>query len=379
MDTIGVGIIGWGFMGQTHTHALRSIPLFYPNIGWKPELRSVCSRRLDKAREAADMLGFAHYTDDYRELLARDDVQVVSVCTPNELHEEMVIAAVRAGKHVYIDKPLTTDYASAMRIMEACKGGSSLTQMVLHNRFFPSAMRAKELIEQGRIGEVISFQCRYLHSGSIDSNKPMGWKQGASAGVLQDLGSHALDMVTWLMGYPKEVFCTLRQLYAQRPMRDGKMESALGDDQALMLLRMDNGALGTVEASKISTGTEDELTLEIYGTRGALRMQPMRQGYLEFFDNAQPDVPLGGERGYVSIACNARFPAPGGTFLPPKNAIGWDRAHIHCYYSFLDCVVHGKTPSPTLQDGAKLQMLMQRMVDSDAARSWMDVDFIEAE
>lgn len=371
MRKIGVGIIGWGFMGKTHTHALRSIPLFYPGIDFEPELVGVCSRTVSKAEEAKDLFGFRFATGDYRELLACGDIEVVSICTPNGQHEKMAIDALKAGKHVYIDKPLSTDGESAMRILEAAKGAAGRVQMVFNNRFLPSTMRAKQLVEEGLIGDVLTFSCRYLHSGSIDPNRPMGWKQGMEGGVLLDLGSHALDLTAWLIGWPKEVFCAMNTLYGERPTKEGGVCGEISEDHALMMMRMENGALGMIEASKISSGAADELTLEISGTKGAIRWNLMEPSWLQYYDNTQPETALGGMRGFTKIECIGRYPAPGGVFLPSKNTIGWDRGHIHCYYSFLDCVAHGRTPQPTLEEGVRLQLLMDKMAQSAREGRWI--------
>ena len=373
MKTIGIGVIGWGFMGRTHTHALRALPLMYPNAGFRVELNCVCSRRLEMARQAAEELGFKDYTDDYRALLARDDIDVVSICTPNNLHEEMAIAALEAGKHVYIDKPLAVTEESAARIAAAAaKATGCFTQMVFNNRYFPATLRAKQLVDEGRIGTLLSFHARYLHSGSIDPNKPIGWKQQMQGGVLLDLGSHALDLITWLCGYPEAVFAAERNLFDARPTKDGGTETALSEDHVVALMRMPGGALGVMESSKIATGANDELTLEVRGTEGALRWNGMNASFVEFFDNTVPEAPLGGERGFTAIESVARYPAPGGSFLPPKNAVGWDRGHIHCYYSFLDCVARGVRPENGIAEGAKLQALMGAMQASAASGRWVD-------
>ena len=372
MQEIGVGIIGWGFMGRTHAHVLREIPLFYPGCGFRPVIKSVCSRRLEIAQGAAEMLGAPHYTDDYRELLARTDIQVLSISTPNALHEQMIVDALKAGKHLYIDKPLTVDGASAARIEEAALNSTSLTQMAHNNRFFPSVLRAKQLIDEGRIGNLLSFSARYDHSGSIDPTRPAGWKLQESAGGLLDIGSHALDMVAYLIGYPARALCKLRTLYPERPAPGGGTLKNLADDQAVMLLEMPNGAVGTVTASKITTGAEDELSFEIQGDKGAIRWRLMEADYVEFYDNTLQEAALGGERGFRRIASTARYPAPGGAFLPPKNRIGWDRAHMHCYYSFLECVHRGTPASPDLFEGARLQRLMDAMVTSNNTGAWVD-------
>lgn len=372
MKTIKIGIIGWGFMGRTHAHALRAMPLFYPGAGFRAEIAGICSRRLEKAREAAEELNVPYYTDDYRQLLAREEIDAVSVCTPNALHEEIALAALKAGKHLYIDKPLANTAQGARRIADQAEKSGVFTRMVFNNRYLPVTLRARELVDQGRIGRVLSFEGRYLHSGSIDPNKPIGWKQTLQGGVLLDLGSHVLDLITWLCGYPEAVFCAQRTLYATRPTREGGATRDLSDDQTLMLLRLPGGAMGQVEASKIATGANDELTVEIRGEKGALAFDLMQPNYLRFYDNTRPEAPLGGERGFQWIETVARYPAPGGTFLPPKNSIGWDRGHLHCYYTFLDCLARGAAPDNGVGEGARLQMLMERAAQSAAQGSWVD-------
>lgn len=374
MRTIGVGVIGWGFMGKTHTHALRSLPLFYGDAEFRVALKHVCSRRREQARRAAQEMGFERYTEDYRVLLEDPEVEVVSICTPNELHEEMAVAALKAGKHVYIDKPLSLDAVGAERIRAAAQGSGKRTRMVFNNRYLPAMLRAKALMDEGRVGEVLSFSVRYLHSGSIDPDKPIGWKQRTQGGVLLDLGSHGLDLVTWLTGYPRRVFCKNRVLYDRRPDGAGGTEDRLGEDHTLAMMELPNGALGTVEASKIATGTNDELLLEIRGVKGAIAWNSMDPGYLEFFDNTLPEQSLGGLRGFVRIESVGRYDAPGGAFLPPKNAVGWDRGHIHCYYTFLKEIAHGGEADNDVASGARLQRLIEALKQSDREHRWVDVD-----
>lgn len=374
MRSIGIAVIGWGFMGRTHTHALRAIPLMYPGIDFRPVLKCVCSRREEPARKAMEDLGFESYTTDWRTLLTRDDIDVVSICTPNSMHEGMAVAFLKAGKHVYIDKPLSVTAEGAERIAQAARESGSLTQMVMNNRFLPATMRAFRLAQEGRLGEIIGLRGYYLHSGSIDENKPIGWKQQMEGGVILDLASHVLDLVTGICGFPEKVMCASHTLYASRPTKDGKTETDLAEDHAVITMRMKNGAIGTVEASKIATGANDEMGFEIYGKKGAVKFDLMEPNWLWFFDQTVPEAPLGGNRGWTRIESCARYPAPAGTFLPPKNTIGWDRGHIHCYYSFLDCVAHGKKPSPTIEDGAKLQKLLSAALTSAQSGEWVTME-----
>ena len=376
MKEFRIGIIGWGFMGRTHAHSVRSIGLFYPGAGFKATVAGVCSRRLEMAKAAAEELGAGYYTDDYRELLEREDIDVVSICTPNAQHEEMAIAALKAGKHVYIDKPLADDAEAAARIAKAAEEANVSTCMVFNNRYLPSVMRAKQLVDEGRLGRLLSFSGRYLHSGSIDPNKPIGWKQSMQGGVILDLGSHVLDLITWMCGYPSAVLCATQNLYAQRPTKEGGVTESLSEDQAIITLRMPNGALGTVEASKIATGSNDELTIELRGDKGAVIWDLMQPNYVKFYDNTLPEKALGGDRGFVSIESVARYPAPGGIFLPPKNTIGWDRGHMHCYFTFLNDLANGVKPENGIAEGARLQQLLARCAASAAEGRWTDTSDI---
>lgn len=374
MKTINVGIIGWGFMGKTHTQCLRSIALFYPGIDFKVNLRCICTRRIEKAQEAMRDAGFETCTDNWRELIAMEDIDVVSICTPNQDHEEMAIAALEAGKHVYLDKPVAVTGESAMRIAAAAEKAKGKTRVVFNNRYMPATMRAKQIIEEGRIGKIMHFEARYLHSGSIEPNKPIGWKQQMQAGTLLDMGSHVLDLMTWLIGYPARALCRTRVLYPERPTKDGGVEKQLADDHVLMMLEMADGALGVIEASKIATGSNDDLIFEIRGEKGALRWDLMDPNYLDFYDTTVPGSPMGGLRGFTRIETVARYPAPGGAFLPPKNTIGWERGHMHCYYTFLDAVAHDlPADDNTIAEGVKLQCLMDKMLESNELGSWVEV------
>lgn len=376
MKQINVGIIGFGFMGKTHTYGYKTIPLFYDALPFKINLAGVCNRTLSKAVKAKDELGFGFATDDPDEIIFNDDIDVVNICTPNIYHEEAVIKALKAGKHIYCDKPLTVSYDSAQKIVRLAKDTKVITQMALQYRFYTATMRAKELIDTNRLGNIISFRASYLHSGSVDPNKPIGWKQDkeyGGGGVLFDLGSHVLDILYHLMGEYDEVFSKTRILYPERPGKDGKMIKITADDIALIVAKMKNGAIGTIEASKIATGTNDELKFEIHGDRGAIRFDLMNANYLEFFDNTVGEASLGGDRGFVKIECVQRYPKPGGSFPSPKVSIGWTRGHVHSLYNFISCVYENKKAEPSFEDGAYIQKVMEKAYESDIKREWIRI------
>lgn len=371
MDTIGIGIIGWGFMGRTHAFAAQNLPLFYPGVT-RPKLVGIASRRMESALEAQQTMGFTYATDDWRSLLAREDIRAVSICTPNDLHEEMLLAALKAGKHVYLDKPASTSAASARRMLDVSRNSSLHVQMAFHNRFFPCVMRARQLMDEGRIGRILSFRITYLHSGSIDPGRPAGWKSEAgSAGVLLDLGSHALDMLSFLGGEIQSLCSRNMTLYPARPRKGGGRLESPGEDAVFMLAQLRGGGMGTIEASKIVTGAMDDFRVEIGGERGALRFDLMNPNWLYFYDNTRPEQPLGGERGWTRIESAAAYPPPGGQFLPHKNSIGWVRAHVASYYHFIDSLSRGIAPQPSLAQGVYVQELMDAAMRSHKTGGWV--------
>lgn len=373
MKTIGIGIIGCGFMGKTHTYGAKTIPLYYDNLPFVPALVGVCDANFEAARKMKEQNGFAHAFGDVDELLACADIDAVTVSTPNVFHKDIILKALAAGKHVYCDKPLTASYAEALELCEAGRKSGLVAQMAHQFRFFPAVMRAKQILAEGRIGNIMSFHGAYLHSGSIDKNKPIGWKQDKAmggGGVLFDLGSHMLDLLYSLLGEASELFASTRILYPERPNGKGEMVKIDADDSAWILLKLPSGAQGMVEASKIYTGTNDDFSFEIYGDRGALRFDSNLPNWLEFFDNEKPEKALGGDRGYTRIETMSSFEKPGGSLPPAKFPMGWIRSHVHCFYNFCDSVYHERPASPSFEDGAYVLKLLETAYASAEEGRW---------
>jgi predicted dehydrogenase len=375
MKEYGIGIIGFGFMGKAHTYGYQTIPFYYRNLPFRTKLVGVCTAHPKTAQQAKELYGFSFATTDPNEIWNHPSVDIVHICTPNVFHKDQVILALQAGKHVYCEKPLTTSYRDAKEIVSILDGTDAITQMTFQNRFLPAVLRAKELLKEGRLGRILSFRACYLHSGSVDPDQPIGWRQDKAmgGGVLFDLGSHVLDIIYYLIGKYQSILAKNTVLYPQRPAPDGTRKEITAEDQSLMLVQMKNGSTGVIEASKIATGMNDEMRFEIHGDRGAIRFHLMDPSYLEFYDNTKPDQPIGGERGFTRIETVQRFPEPGGAFVSPKAPIGWIRGHVHCLYSFLNCVYEGKQASPSLRDGAYIQYVMEKAFESDRTSRWVEL------
>ncbi|MBN1446175.1 MAG: Gfo/Idh/MocA family oxidoreductase [Candidatus Omnitrophica bacterium] len=343
MKTYNIGLVGFGLIGRVHAYGYDNLKYYYPDSGFGAKLFGVCGRRRETVEEAKKSLGFSYGTTDYRELINHPDVDVIDICTPNNLHKEQLLEALKAGKPVYCEKPLVCDMNEAEAISEALRDFKKTHQVAFHNRFFPASLKAKDLIVSEGLGEIISYRIAYYHSGSLDAEKPMGWKQEKGAGVLLDLGSHAIDLIYFFLGEFKEVAGREKTLYPERKDRTGNTVKVDVEDYFIINAGMKNGAMGVIEASKIAAGAEDELKYEIYGTKGALRYNSMHPNYLEFFNSDEK------EAGFKSIPTVSRYPE--GSFPGPKFSVGWTRAHIHSIYSFLKCIDEGKSASPSFYDG----------------------------
>jgi len=377
MKQFGVGMVGYGFIGKMHTFAYKSIPVYYDPPPANIRLIGVCTSRAETAQRAAEHGGYEFGTTDYHKLLERDDIHIINCCTPNNLHKDLLIDAIKAGKNVYCDKPLTTDMKSAHEIMDVVSSSRVINQMTFQYRFVPAMIRARQLIQEGLLGNPMSFRAEYLHAGYIDPGRQMSWRLDVSqggAGALFDLGSHVLDLVRYLLGECTEVFATTRTFIKQRPISKGSKElvDVKVDDLALLQMKMDNGSIGTVEASRIATGANDDLKVEIHGSEGAIRFKLMEANWLDVYDNRAESDPIGGRKGFTRIETVQRYPAPA-AFPGPKFMVGWERFHIASMHDFLCNVVKGEVAPPAFYDGFKVQEVMEAALISANKGSWVKI------
>ena len=369
MKTYRIGLLGAGFMGRTHSWCWQSLPYFYSGLPFRVELAAVATSRPETAERARAELGYARVHADAEALVADPEIDIVDIATPNHLHRDALLGALRHGKAVYCDKPLTGDIASALAIEAAVAGtDTSRVQMVFHNRFFPATLRAKQIIESGTLGEPVSFRLEYLHSGNVPEGKRLAWKdrRDFGAGVLYDLGSHAVDLLTWLCDRPiVDVFARQKTLHPLRPSLEDPsvLVEQDSDDMTLMNVVLAGGAIGTIEASKIATGAQDELRFEIHGTRGAVRFNLMDPNYLDWFDLADPETPHGGFSGFQRIHCVQRYEPPA-MFPAPKATVGWLRGHLHSIYSFVDALHEGRPCEPSLARGIEIEKVLAAVAES---------------
>lgn len=375
MKTYHVGILGFGFIGKVHAYGYRNLPFFYDPTPLQARITHVVTSRPETAEKARQTIGADVAATDFRAVTENPQIDIVHICTPNHLHKEALLSAMAHGKHIYCDKPLTANMAEAREIQAAMAGYHATAQMTFQNRFFPATMRAKQWIDSGALGNLLSFRACYLHGGNANPSAPLKWRLTADAGggVIADLASHVLDLVDWLVGPFQSLAAATQIAYPERPLPNNPEQRAAADveDSVVILARMPSGAIGTIEATKIATGAEDELRLELHGSRGGLRFNGMAPHHLEVHDAAAPDQPLGGTRGWNRIDTGQRYPSPATDFPSPKAAIGWLNSHVACLAHFLDAVAQERPAKPGLDQGIRIQHLIECIRQSASRNSAM--------
>lgn len=367
MKTFRIGMIGYGSMGRTHHYAIDCMRHFYPDAPYRAEITRLCART-EQTRLAARQSGILQTTADEDDILCAPDIDIVDICTPNLYHYEAAKRALAAGKHIYCEKPLCVTYAQARELADMAQQANVTAQVVFNTRFLPPIRRAKQLCDQGTLGRILSFRCAYLHASCTDPQKPAGWKQNreiCGGGVWFDLGSHITDLIYYLCGPFASVEGHAQIAYPQRTGADGAVWSTNADEAFYAFAVLQNGAYGTLEANKLALGTNDDLTLAIYGDRGAIRFSLMEPNWLYYYDGSRPGGDYGGLRGFTRIECVGRMPEGAYPLGGQKAPIGWLRGHTESYHAFLDCVYANRPAAPSFADAAHVQWVLEQAYKGD--------------
>lgn len=370
MKHLTIGLMGLGFMGKTHLWAVRNLPFFY-DLPFTAEVVAVCAsgRHPEKTRALAQAYGISTVTDE-ASILRDPAIDVIDVCTPNSYHFETAKAALRAGKHVLCEKPLTVTAAEGRELSELARASGLTCGTVFNNRYLAPVMRAKQLIDEGRLGRILSFDFSYKHNSCIDPERRVGWKQTreAGGGTLFDLGPHVIDLCHFLCGRIATVTARSQIAFPTHLMPDGAQWQTNADEAFYMICELENGAVGNITVSKLTQGANDELTFTVNGTLGSLSFSLMDPNYLNFYDASATGAPIGGVRGYTRIECVGRYPTPATGFPTPKAPAGWLRGHLCSMAAYLTAVYEGKPASPSFEDGAYVLAVMEAARRSDEMR-----------
>ena len=426
--TLRVGLIGFGMIGKVHAYCISALPYYAPGLGVAPRVVAVATSRDETAARAKETLGCDRATVDYREIVEDPNIDVVEICPPNAEHFPALLAAIDANKHIYCEKPVVASAEEARALREALEkrgpDGAPLyrgtTGVAFHTRGFTAIRRAKELIDSGKLGQIVQYRVGYYHSSMLSPTTPYRWKHGESGGTILDLCSHLFDAIDYLVGLPAEVLAQKTILSPRRPTRalkpgerleEVETREVVAEDSVVLLTRgldaqaarktipaLDSDAIweypgnapasegripiavadpsdgaaitGVVEATKLVSGAEDEARLEINGTRGSIKFDLMKPHRLEFYDGTRPAGVNGGERGFLRIDCGGRYGEPECEFPSPKSTTGWLRAHVASTAAFYRAIETGESTSADLAQGLRIQDALEAVRESAKTRAW---------
>jgi predicted dehydrogenase len=370
VPTLGVAVVGHSFMGKAHSNAWRNVGAFYPDA---PQVacRVLVGRDEERVSAAARQYGWEESATDWRSVLERDDVDIVDVCTPGHLHAEIAMAALRAGKHVLVEKPLANSVAEAeaMATVAETAGAAGVRSMVGFNyRRVPALALARRLIADDRIGSVRHVRIAYLQDWLADANAPMTWRlrrETAGSGVIGDLASHAVDQLGFLLGQRvTRVSGHLTTFVEERPGEAGP-EPVTVDDAAWATLRTDGGVIASLEVSRMATGRKNSLSIEVFGSEGSISFDLQRLNELRVHDARDTSghtLTAGDSSVLVTEPEHPYVQA----WWPPGHVLGWDHTFTNQSADLLTAIASGTDPSPGFADGLGVQRVLAAIEESAA-------------
>jgi predicted dehydrogenase len=383
---LGVGMVGYAFMGAVHSQAWRTAGRFF-DLPLAPALAALCGRDQAAATTAASRMGWAAVETDWKQLITRDDVQLVDICTPGDSHAEIAIAALEAGKHVLCEKPLANSVAEAVAMADAAAAAQErgvLSMVGFNYRRVPAIALARELVASGRVGDVRHVRAQYLQDWIVDPAFPLVWRlqrDKAGSGALGDIGAHIVDVaqhvvddaITGVTGVT-ETFVRERPLPESAAGLAASGGSGTGevtvDDAALFLARFGSGALGSFEATRFASGRKNAMRFEINGSAGSIAFDFEAMNELQFHDQTEDAATAGFRRILVTEPTHPYA----GAWWPPGHGLGYEHTFTHEVVDLVSDIAAGRPPTPSFADGLQVQQVLAAVERSAAAGScWEQV------
>ncbi|MEU2458885.1 Gfo/Idh/MocA family oxidoreductase [Streptomyces sp. NPDC012473] len=381
--TLGVGMVGYAFMGAAHSQGWRTAGHVF-DMPVRPVLAAICGRDRTAVEAAAARHGWAAAETDWRALIARDDVQLVDICTPGDSHAEIAIAALEAGKHVLCEKPLANTVAEAEAMAQAAERAAARGQVAIvgfNYRKVPALTHARAMIEEGRLGRLRHVRATYLQDWLVDPESPLTWRlerERAGSGALGDLGAHIVDLAQYLAGEPLVGVSAVSETFVrERPVPTGAAAGLPGaadgtargavtvDDATLFTGRLASGALASFEATRMAAGRKNALRLEINGERGSIAFDLERLNELSFHDHTEPPTSAGFRRILVTEPQHPYLEA----WWPPGHGLGYEHTFVHQARDVVRTIVEGRAPVPSFADGLQVQRVLAAVEESAAKNS----------
>ena len=376
MKKLNVGLIGCGFMGRTHSNASRKVNNFF-DLEYQPVLKAVCDLDEARAKAFAAKWGYESYETDWRKLIAREDIDLVDITVPNDMHQEVAIAAAKAGKMILCEKPLARTGPEGLKMVQAVEK-AGVPNMVSYNyRRIPAVTLAKQLIDEGRLGRIFHYRAKFLQDWTISKDLPQGgpglWRldvKVAGSGVTGDLLAHCIDTALWLNGGIDKVNAMTETFIKQRKHNlTGKVEKVGIDDACAFLARFKNGSLATFESTRYARGHKALYTFEINGEHASIFWDLHDLHRLQYFEHRDE----GRVRGWRSIHVTDGDHPYMGKWWVPGLQIGYEHSFVHQLADFLDGIAKRKPASPTFRDALETQYVCDAVLKSAKTNRWEKV------
>jgi len=374
---LNIGLIGYGFMGRTHTNGYKRVNDFFPELKHRPVLKAVCGRNAENVQAFADQWQYESIEVDWRELIKRDDIDAVDICTPNNSHAEIAIAAAEAGKMILCEKPLALNPVEGQRMIEAVEKAGVANTVWYNYRRVPAVTLAKQLIDEGRLGRIFHYRANFLQDWTINEDLPQGgaalWRldvNAAGSGVTGDLLAHCIDTAIWLNGSISTVNAMTETFVKERMHNEtGKVEPVGIDDACAFMCRFENGSLGLFESTRYARGHKALYTFEINGEHASIKWDLHDLHRLEYFDHRDDSLIRGWHDVHVT---DGDMPYMDKWWVPGLQ-IGYEHTFVHQVADFLKAVESGEPCHPTFRDAQETQKICEAVLDSASSQQWHEV------
>ena len=372
---LNVAMIGTGFMGKAHSNGLRQVPVFFNDLGVAPVLKVACSiEEPSVLRAFADQYGWEKTSNDYQAVINDPEIDVVDICAPGALHKDIALAAAKAGKHIFCEKPISSAYEEAAEMAQAVEKAGVVHMVNFNYRRVPAVELAKKLVSEGRIGKVFSFNGFYQQDWAIDPEMPMVWRMAIeNVGIgPAEAGSHIYDLARWMIGDIREVAGASSVCIDRRSARAGgeKNIPVTSDDDFVFIGRFECGALGVFHTSRVNAGRKNQLMFEINGSKGSIRFELERLDELQVYFIEEKEPELAGFRRVLATEPQHKYVK---NWWPSGHIIGWEHLFVHQYYEFFKGIETGVLPQPNFFDGLENQRVIEAIGIADAERRWVNV------
>lgn len=372
-----IGLVGYGFMGRTHSNGYRKVSNFF-DLEYTPVLKAVCARDEAKVKAFAEQWGYESTETDWRKLIVRDDIDAIDICTPNNLHKEIALAAAAAGKMILCEKPLSMNTAEGEEMVAAVEKAGVPNTVWYNYRRVPAVTLAKQLIDSGKLGKIFHYRANFLQDWTISADLPQGgaalWRLDAAAagsGVTGDLLAHCIDTAIWLNGSIKNVSAMTETFIKERKHNlTGKVEKVNIDDACAFMCRFDNGSLGLFESTRYARGHKALYTLEVNGEKASLKWDLHDLHRLQYFDHGDEGI----VRGWRSIHVTDGDQPYMNHWWVPGLQIGYEHTFIHQVADFLQALQDGKPCPPTFRDALETQKICDAVLTSAKSGTWQNVE-----